>query len=225
MKAPWKNRLITKFFLSYLTIILLLFSFFHIYSGSILKSFYVSFLAREMAQEARLVNRLIPRGSDPVTRDSACRRLSADLESRVTIIAPDGLVLCDSDHPSRTMENHRNRPEVTAAVSEGEGRSLRHSATLGKEMLYQAVLLDQGGTSRVVRLSVPLDTVESAIAAIRRSILGGLLLISGLGLLLSLYFSKRLSSRIGRMLAFSQQVAKGHFPRESIRPLEGDELG
>ncbi|MGZ4888653.1 MAG: hypothetical protein ACXWBH_05695, partial [Candidatus Angelobacter sp.] len=38
-------------------------------------------------------------------------------ETRVTIIARDGVVLADSEADPKTMENHAGRPEVAAALS------------------------------------------------------------------------------------------------------------
>ncbi|MBI4490903.1 MAG: PAS domain-containing protein [Deltaproteobacteria bacterium] len=224
MKRPWKNRLIVKFFLSYLVVVLLLFAFFYPYSGAIVKNFYISSLSKKMEQEARIVSRLLPAGLEGEALDKICRELAQDLKSRVTVIALDGRVQGDSDQRSLAMENHGTRPEVVEALSRGGGRSIRYSTTVQYEMLYQAILQREKDQGRIVRISVSLGTVEEAIGSIRRAILLGLFLISGLGLLLAFFFSRHLGRRVRRMAEFSQNVSKGFFLQEPLRVREEDEL-
>jgi hypothetical protein len=57
----------------------------------------------------------------------------------VTIIAPDGLVVGESDFDRTQMENHAHRPEVNQARNIGHGTAIRFSDTVGYDMLYVAV--------------------------------------------------------------------------------------
>jgi two-component system phosphate regulon sensor histidine kinase PhoR len=111
---------------------------------------------------------------------SLSTRLGRDLQVRVTVIAPDGTVLGDSertDEERRAMENHATRPEVAAALQGREGQSVRQSATLGIEMLYVAVPIDAKNPARgVVRLATPLTAVAHARERERPLIAGSALL-------------------------------------------------
>ena len=60
-------------------------------------------------------------------------------ETRVTVIARDGVVLADSEADPKTMENHAGRPEVIDALGGKTGSSTRLSHTVGVEFLYLAV--------------------------------------------------------------------------------------
>ncbi|MGH7773578.1 MAG: ATP-binding protein [Candidatus Binatia bacterium] len=224
MKRPWKNRLIVKFFLSYLAVVLLLFTFFYLYSGPIIKKFYISSLSVKMEQEAKTLSRLLPPNLEGAALDKICRELAQDLKSRLTIIALDGKVLGDSDEPSLTMENHRTRPEVVGALTMGVGTSIRYSTTVKYDMLYQAILQGEKDQTRIVRISVPLHAVEETIGSIRETILFGLLIASALGLTLAFFFSRHLGRRVQRMAAFSQNVSKGVFPQEQLQVQKEDEL-
>ena len=82
---------------------------------------------------------------------------------RVTLIAPDGTVVYDSEEPAAQMENHAGRPEVAAALAQGQGASERASSTLGEVMLYQAVRLDDG---MVVRLAQEQDGFLSVLVSL-----------------------------------------------------------
>ncbi|HBA40134.1 MAG TPA: hypothetical protein DCZ05_10445, partial [Deltaproteobacteria bacterium] len=119
MKRPWKNRLVVKFFLSYLIVVLLLFVFFYLYAGAIIKDFHIAFLSKKMQEEAKIVSRLLPLGLDGDVLDKICRELGRDLAVRITLIALNGNVLGDSDELSVAMENHATRPEVLEALSKG----------------------------------------------------------------------------------------------------------
>jgi hypothetical protein len=103
--------------------------------------------------------------------DPIADRLGHDLRVRVTVIGADGKVWGDTDldgEALRNVENHADRPEVKAAFLHGEGRSVRYSHTLGRDLLYVAVRLDPDDPSKgVVRLAVPLDEVRRARAAVR----------------------------------------------------------
>jgi two-component system phosphate regulon sensor histidine kinase PhoR len=222
MKRPWKNKLLFKFLLPYLAVVSLLFVFFYFYSAVTVKNFYVTSLSGKMAQEAKLVSRLLPAELEGEGLDRLCRELAQDLGVRLTVIAVDGRVLGDSDEPSGTMENHGTRPEVVEALSQGVGRSIRYSTTVRYDMLYQALFQREKNHERIVRISVPLDAIEEAVGSIHRAILLGLILVSGLGLALAFVFSSRLGLRVHRMAEFSQSVARGHLSPEPL-PARGDD--
>lgn len=75
------------------------------------------------------------------------------ISDRMTIIAPDGQAIFDNYTDATTMENHLQREEVREAIAAGEGRAKRSSETLGKDILYYAVLLPDGNVLRLARTS------------------------------------------------------------------------
>lgn len=76
---------------------------------------------------------------------------------RITLISQDGSVLFESatDQP---MENHLSRPEIRQAMTEGVGRDIRDSHTMGYETYYYAVLLPNG---EILRMAQDAETVWS----------------------------------------------------------------
>lgn len=72
-------------------------------------------------------------------------------ETRVTHISPDGDVLYDSGKDGSTLENHKSRKEVQDALRNGSGEEIRKSDTMGEEMLYYAVKMEDGSVLRVSR--------------------------------------------------------------------------
>ncbi len=92
---------------------------------------------------------------------------------RITFIAPDGTVKGDSAADPDTMENHRNRPEVKAAIQWGYGDDVRHSDTIGIDMLYAAKRLPG---DMVIRASVTIESIYAHLWSLVPGLLIGVLL-------------------------------------------------
>jgi two-component system, OmpR family, phosphate regulon sensor histidine kinase PhoR len=131
---------------------------------------------------------------------------------RTTLIAADGKVLVDSDRDPAHMENHHERPEIKDAYSSGEGRAVRHSATLGLDLVYLARRVDTAdGTRLIVRFSLPVYRLEKELSNFRWKLWSISLLILAVAGGASLLFFRTVSSRIGRLKDFSRRVAEGDF--------------
>ncbi|MFI3171294.1 MAG: ATP-binding protein [Eubacteriales bacterium] len=89
-------------------------------------------------------------------------------DTRITIIAPDGEVLFDTEKDAEAMENHLSREEIQEALEVGEGSSTRISDTIGKQTYYYAILLDDGN---VIRISKTMDSVLATVLTVLPSIL------------------------------------------------------
>lgn len=74
-----------------------------------------------------------------------------EVSLRVTWIQSNGKVLFDNQADYRTMENHKNRPEVKEAMQDGEGKSVRESDTLEINTYYYAYEMKDGTILRVAR--------------------------------------------------------------------------
>lgn len=141
--------------------------------------------------------------------------------ARVTVIASSGLVLADSEADAATMENHGDRPEIRAAFERGQGQSVRHSATISRDLLYYAVRHDSpAGPPVVLRFSLPLQQIDKELADFRRRLWGGSLVILVLAGAASLLISRSFSERVERLKQFAQRVAVGDF-----RPLPAERNG
>jgi two-component system phosphate regulon sensor histidine kinase PhoR len=224
MKRPWNSRLIYKFFLSHLAIVIPLAVGFYFYTGDLLKDFHVSSLEKAMDQKSRVLARVLPWSDEPGSLDALCQNLSQELGVRITVIARDGRVIGDSDEPAVHLENHATRSEVAAALSHGTGSAVRYSTTVKHDLLYRAYRQTQGGEQRVVRVAVSLSEIQAVTHSFGRALLAGLLLAVVLGLGLAYYFSHRLSARVNQLVEFSRAVAQGDFSRRGFVPRGGDEL-
>ena len=110
---------------------------------------------------------------------------------RVTAISADGDVLYDSQTDDGTMENHAKRPEFIAAKEKGEGYSVRHSDTLGSDMYYFAVRLENGDILRISK-------EENSIWSVFRRTIYGIVAIAALMFLVCLILSRYITADIVR---------------------------
>ena len=140
---------------------------------------------------------------------------------RITLIGADGQVLADSQSEKATMESHAQRPEVQSAMQNGEGRSIRHSVSLGSQLMYYAVREDvPGGSPVILRLALPMEDFRTPLWKFRRSLWAWSLLIFALSGAIAMWMSRSYAERVERLREFSRRVAEGDF-----RPLAPDGKG
>jgi len=180
-------------------------------------------LAERLEAEARVAGEALP-WEQGAAVDAGCARLAADLGTRLTLIAPDGHVLGESTRPSESLENHANRPEIRDALAHGSGRSVRHSATVGEDLLYVAWRQTHGNDVRIVRTSMALTAIRANIRHLRRLLIAGLVAAAVLGLGTALVLSRRLLRRIQRLVTFARTLAGGG-PAPYLAPERDDDLG
>ncbi len=144
--------------------------------------------------------------------------------ARITVVTADGQVLSDSQSDPKTMENHAGRPEIIQALREGSGHSVRHSATINRDLLYYAVRqTSPSGKPYILRFAFPEEAVGQVLWPLRRGLWFAsalILLIAGIAVVL---VSRNFSDRIERLTAFSQRVAEGDF-RAQASDATGDAL-
>ena len=75
------------------------------------------------------------------------------VSTRVTLISEEGEVLYDTVEDEYTFENHLDRPEIRQALKTGRGTDIRRSTSIGEEMYYCAVLLEDGNVVRISKAS------------------------------------------------------------------------
>jgi two-component system phosphate regulon sensor histidine kinase PhoR len=165
---------------------------------------HIQEVERRLIGEARILSgelHRIPASSVETWAKEAGKRAQA----RVTLIDARGLVLADSHHDPESMENHADRPEVKQALEGAIGRSVRRSATLERDLSYVAVPVQYDGPA-VLRLALPLEEVDSAIAEVRRRILGASLVTAVAALLIAYLFSRSFTRRIGRLKLLAESL-------------------
>ena len=149
-------------------------------------------LESEVQQEAKYIQRAIDISGTKYLAEMD----AVDWGARVTCITADGEVLYDSRRDEKDLENHSEREEVREALENGEGEDVRVSDTVGRELYYYAVLLDDGSVLRVAR---EMDSLMRT-AFDMLPVMGGLaVLMIAFALLLARWQTKRLIKPINEL--------------------------
>ena len=148
----------------------------------------------------------------------------AGAHTRITVIAAGGAVLADSQHDPESMENHAARPEVREAIHGRTGVSIRHSATLDRDLCYVAIPAGVAGAPAVLRLALPLQELDAVIATVRWRIYGASLAAALAALVMAYFFSRTFSRRIRRLEQFAESLL-GARAADGLERDADDELG
>lgn len=186
------------------------------FASQVAERAYVETLTRELASKGRL---LALYASDTHDRE----RLDAMAEAlggRVTLIDRNGVVLRDSEADPAKMENHRNRPEVAAALQGRQGWVIRPSPTLGIPFLYVALPVN----GQVLRLAVKIEEVRSGVNLVRKQMIAAVALAFLPAVIVAAFFARYVSSRLGAIIRYAGKLADGQFEQRLPKP-QNDELG
>ena len=157
--------------------------------------------------------------------DVLAKRLGEQIDTRITLIDKDGVVLGDSEENPAVMENHGDRPEVIEALSTGAGSSIRYSATLGCDMMYVAVPVTMNGeVVGIARVSLPLTEINKSLGHISRTIIAGAAIAAIIAILLAIQLSRTTTEPVKKLTKMAKRMAEGELDQE-IRVTARDEVG
>ena len=83
-------------------------------------------------------------------------------ETRITLISADGAVLADSRPIDvNAVDNHLDRPEIRAALSDTPEAFVRYSDSVGNDFIYYALKVQSGESYIFVRAAVPVGKINT----------------------------------------------------------------
>lgn len=187
---------------SYLLLLLLVVGALYVYLRPTLERQLVNSIRDNLRSEAGLAALMANREIHGLRTDAPmlAAQIGQRIRARVTFMTVSGEVVGDSEVAVAnlpTLENHRDRPEVRAALQGGFGDAIRYSTTVRTQMLYVAVPGNTvSGEPLVVRLALPLSAVDQARSSLH-TVLGVALLFA---IVLSLVLGYLLSYVTSRTL-------------------------
>jgi two-component system phosphate regulon sensor histidine kinase PhoR len=223
-----KRSVFFKIFSGYLLITLLLSVLILVFTFATIKDHYIQTLTNDLKNLATTLKLKVT----PLVRenqfdklDTLVKELGAEIGTRITIIAPDGMVLADSEKDPKAMENHSTRLEIIQALEGKTGKSIRFSRTIKEEMLYVAIPInEEDAVLGVLRVSLFLSEINGLLNNLKTKILQIAIIIIAVSLFVAAIFSKSLSKPIGELVNASHRVAAGDFD-VMILSKRKDELG
>lgn len=221
-----KQKLTFRLFISYFTLVFIALALIVVYASNAFQSFYFDESVNNLRVRSLLVEEIVHRSpsDDPDSLQALCQYFGAEIETRITLITLDGIVIADSDENPRSMDSHHDRPEVIDALAGLEGVSRRSSYTLDEEHLYLARLTQKSEPKMIIRVSFPTSALTATLEDLKVSlILGGLLIILLLAIV-NWYLSGQILKPIAIMEAGARRFARGKL-KAKIPESNIEELG
>jgi len=164
-------------------------------------------------------------GSGDADLQAEVRDLGDRIDSRLTVIRADGVVLADSEEEPSSMDNHGSRPEVVAARRDGVGVSTRFSRTVAANLMYVALPVTRGDDLLgYVRASLPLTIIRTRLNGLRGAVALGAIVAAGVALLFGLFVARRVTSPLTLMTLAAESIAAGDYGRR-VGTKSSDEIG
>lgn len=195
------------------------------YASTSLHAFFLESTEADLNARAGLIrNRVATLLADNQELRAYCVRIGREAATRITVIAPNGVVLADSNERPEVMENHLNRPEIAAAFAGKQGQSLRFSKTLNESMLYLAIPVrhaGQGGDASseiaaVLRMAVPVTAIDHTLYGLQVHIAIGSIVVVLIAAAVTLLISRNISRPLEEMKRNAEAFAKGDFSQKML---------
>ena len=160
----------------------------------------------------------------PAFLDDLARRTG----TRLTFVSDSGRVLADTDIAADQVDElpvHADRPEISGALHNGRGSSIRRSATLHLDLIYAAAKVEAtpGRPAGIIRVAVPFAGIAGRVDALALRLGMGALLAAVVAWLLSRAVLGRLDQAIRDMTRVVEDTAPdlrggGPLPRPALPP-------
>lgn len=92
------------------------------------------------------------------TRVDSANRADFRAQNRISIITQNGAVLFDNF--ANSLDNHINRAEIRATLSDGESVTERYSHSLGQNLIYYAKAFTHGGEKYIIRVATAKKSIS-----------------------------------------------------------------
>ncbi|MDD5676447.1 MAG: ATP-binding protein [Kiritimatiellae bacterium] len=223
-----RKKIMWRIYVSFLLSAMIAFTAMAWYATHSLKMFHQEQVAAELMVHAQIVAReaaaILPEQASGAA-DRLCKELGRLMTTRITLILPDGRVIGDAEDNPAGMDNHRNRPEIAAALKGAIGQAVRFSDTRRQSLMYLAIPVRQGNTLlAVVRVSLPLTAIDWSLHAVVRNIVLGWLIVALLFAVVTWLLSRRISRPLEDMRRVAERIARGDLEARVARP-DSEELG
>lgn len=200
-----KRHFFYKTFGTYLVIIILSFFVLNLFVRDEIKKIMTAQIEEQLMTSARLIDLNSPKD---ISRQ--LQQITGISGARVTLIDVQGKVFADSEKEVAGLENHIDRPEIQEARVRGRGKSVRFSKTIGVDMLYIAIPINEGAMIKgYVRLARPLHDVKEAGEKSYNSFFLALVIVAFISLIIAVIFSYRLAAPIKEMERFTEGLRRG----------------
>lgn len=223
-----RKKIMRQIYIAFLASAMTAFAAMTWYTTHSLRQFHQEQVSAELLINAQIVAReaaaILPEHASG-TADRLCKELGRLMTARITLILPDGRVIGDAKDNPADMENHRDRPEIAAALKGALGKAVRFSDTQRQSLMYLAIPVRQtDNLLAVARVSLPLSMIDWSLHAVFRNLTLGWLVVASLFAIVTFLLSRRISRPLEDMRLVAERIANGDL-KARMAPPDSEELG
>ncbi len=211
----YKTRFILRIFLSFLFITLIGLSVITWYATNVARNFYLDDTVKKLETEAKILSQSFEsqlKKQDYNYIFTEVGRLSGEIDTRITVILENGLVIADTDKDPKLMDNHRDRPEVQKALTGQSGFATRYSKTLQQNLVYFAQpFKNNDRIVAIIRTALPITSIEETLDSIRMNIVFAGTVILLITAIIGFIVSRQIGTPLNEMATAISEFAKGNF--------------
>jgi len=223
---------VTKIRQKFILIFVLLVSLGVVISGilsiGLLKSNYEEGVKENLIENATIIKYFIESENDMIVIDEFLRHLDAEvmnnnMETRITLINREGVVIVDTAISEAELNNHSQRPEIVEAFNGLIGVSKRYLDSVDKDMYYVAMPVSSKDFA-VIRLSIPLRNLTEYTDQIVGNIVIAALVGVILATLVGVRFLNMFTGPLYALTEATENISKGNYG-EQVFVSSDDEIG
>jgi two-component system phosphate regulon sensor histidine kinase PhoR len=169
-----------------------------IFVALLLRSSYLDSLTSRLVKEGHMIAETID-WSTPEKLQRQAEVLEHTLDARITLIAPNGDVIGDSEKKETKQQNLKNHPLVQKALRNEPVEPMQDL----KQVYAMIPVVREGKVVGVIQISINLDEVNASLEKVWISLTGGLVI----AYLLAGFASSRIASGVTRPIEEITQVA------------------
>ena len=211
------NRIFKKLALRISVLFLIIVALASIFSAIFLNNAYKTETRDKLFNSTRTIENVLITGGEL----DILRGMDSAEDMRITLIDSSGVVLFDTRAEAATLDNHGKRPEIIEALEDGTGFDIRHSNTLGADMMYAALRSDH--LSMVIRVALMHEGVAAYSAALWIPLITLLIVAFMLCLGIVLFVSRSVTQPIIQLRDETERIAEGSYDGLEIIKT-GDEI-
>jgi two-component system, OmpR family, phosphate regulon sensor histidine kinase PhoR len=135
-------------------------------------------------------------------------------DSRITLIAGDGMVVADSQVPLADLDDHAGREEVLEALREpsGVGTAIRASSTQNVDLMYLALRVDRPDQPPyIVRVALPMTMLRARVRALTRLVWTTTAVTGLVALGMAYWLANRIVRPLHELIRGAEQIASGDY--------------
>lgn len=197
--------------------------------ANVFKSSHIELQEENMVREIRLIQATME--FPPLTKEQSVsyyteksKQFETLAGARVTFIQKDGTVIGDSESDPTSMDNHAEREEMLQAEIEGVGRTIRYSSTLGEDMIYVAIPVEQGSFDGYIRLAMSLSEVDESVRQGWVVMGWGLVVLFIIAAFVSYRVAASLTSPLEKITSVARRITRQDFDAR-VQLNRKDEIG